>query len=59
MLSAVLFCKHDVSASANEKRAKMSSRENVLAEQKLVDLLNIGVISQDEYQLFLSRLKIK
>ncbi|EFG30456.2 hypothetical protein HMPREF9021_01743 [Simonsiella muelleri ATCC 29453] len=37
----------------------MSSRENVLAEQKLVDLLNIGVISQDEYQLFLSRLKIK
>lgn len=50
---------HDVSASANEKRAKMSSRENVLAEQKLVDLLNIGVISKDEYQLFLSRLKIK
>ena len=50
---------HDVSSSANEKRAKMSSRENVLAEQKLVDLLNIGVISQDEYQLFLSRLKIK
>ena len=37
----------------------MSSRENVLAEQKLVDLLNIGVISKDEYQLFLSRLKIK
>lgn len=47
----------DVSSAATEKLKKMTSRENIMAEQRLADLLNMGVISNDEYRSFVSRLR--
>ena len=47
----------DVFDAAKQKLAKLTNRENALAAQKLSDLLASGVISQSEFDVFISRLK--